>query len=114
VAAPSQVYSDNIYYSDEKRANIYLLGGTTPETAQTEQYLLRNEVIGAVQTAQAELDYLIEQARKPAQEGDTDPSELVGCLATARTAIAAYLEKAQPRDVTVAKKLLVAEGISVE
>ena len=38
-------YADNIYYSSgSEEANAYLLGGATPSTRQTTQYLLRNEV----------------------------------------------------------------------
>ena len=39
-------YSDNIYYaSDTTEANVYLLGGATPSSGQTQQYLLRNEAL---------------------------------------------------------------------
>ena len=39
-------FSDNIYYaSDTTEANVYLLGGATPSSGQTQQYLLRNEAI---------------------------------------------------------------------
>ena len=39
-------FSDNIYYaSDTTEANVYLLGGATPSSGQTQQYLLRNEAL---------------------------------------------------------------------
>ena len=39
-------YADNIYYvSDSPEANAYLLGGATPSSKQTTQYLLRNEIL---------------------------------------------------------------------
>jgi hypothetical protein len=103
------LYSDNIYYSDENRANIYLLGGTTPETAQTEQYLLRNEVITAVQNARTEVEYLLKERARA--DGDTDPTDLTDYFQTARAALAAYMQKAEPRDVTVATKLFSAMPI---
>ena len=40
------LYADNIYYTSETaEANAYLLGGATPSTSQTTQYLLRNEAL---------------------------------------------------------------------
>lgn len=43
-------FSDNIYYaSDTAEANVYLLGGATPSSLQTSQYLLRNEALKQVQ-----------------------------------------------------------------
>ena len=42
-------FSDNIYYSsDTTEANAYLLGGATPSSSQTQQYLLRNEALCGV------------------------------------------------------------------
>ncbi|KAJ1621617.1 hypothetical protein T492DRAFT_886658 [Pavlovales sp. CCMP2436] len=105
------IYSDNIYYTDEARANIYLLGGTTPETAQTEQYMLRNEVIGALQNAEKEVKYLLEQAAllQSTGEGDVDCTDLVEYFAVARGALSDYLRRAEQRDVAVGRRL-VAEG----
>ena len=45
-------FSDNIYYSsDTTEANAYLLGGATPSSSQTQQYLLRNEALKWVRRA---------------------------------------------------------------
>mmetsp|Transcript_24145 Transcript_24145/g.81155 ORF Transcript_24145/g.81155 Transcript_24145/m.81155 type:complete len:250 (+) Transcript_24145:25-774(+) len=89
-------YSDNIYYTDDQRANIYLLGGATPETAQTEQYLLRNEVLTAVGNARLELDYLCAEAAK--EGGDRDDGDLKEYLGEARKNIAEYIKRAPERD----------------
>jgi len=98
-------YSDNVYYSDDARANIYLLGGATPESSQTEQYLLRNEVITAVQNAQKELAYLIAEAKK-GDEGDTDTTDLREYLDAAQGAFKSYFERAAPRDLASARRIL--------
>lgn len=51
-------YSDNIYYaSDSPEANAYLLGGATPSTSQTTQYLLRNEALKQIGELRDELTY---------------------------------------------------------
>ena len=45
-------YADNIYYAaGSTEANAYLLGGATPSSAQTTQYLLRNEALLFSRTA---------------------------------------------------------------
>lgn len=103
-------YSDNIYYSDDSRANVYLLGGATPESAQTEQYLLRNEIITAVQNALLEANYLVKESAKPEGEADTDPGDLVDYLRTAKNSLREYLARADTRDIATAKKLLAAES----
>ena len=52
-------YGDNIYYADPARANVYLAGGALPGTVQTEQYLLRNDIITNVQNLRSDItDFL--------------------------------------------------------
>jgi hypothetical protein len=41
-------YSDNIFYSDPREANLYLSGGATPGSAQTTAYLYRNSIITGI------------------------------------------------------------------
>jgi len=68
-------FADNIYYvAGSERANAYLIGGATPTTQQTTQYLWRNEILGNVETAVLELDYLI----KLRDKGETSREALVG------------------------------------
>lgn len=51
-------YSDNIYYSSgSAEANAYLLGGSTPSTSQTTQYLLRNEFLKHIAECREEIEY---------------------------------------------------------
>lgn len=97
-------YSDNIYFSDERRANVYLLGGTAPETAQTQQYLLRNEVITGIENIRLELAYLRDQAAK--EGGDTDAGDLAGYFRTTLKGLDDYLALATPRDLKVAATLV--------
>jgi hypothetical protein len=48
-------YSDNIFYSDPERSNIYLKGGATPTNNQSILYLARNEIISRVEDLVAEV-----------------------------------------------------------
>ena len=65
-------YSDNIYYSSETaEANAYLLGGATPSTSQTTQYLLRNEALKQLGELADELRYQIRQ-RETGPETETE------------------------------------------
>mmetsp|Transcript_129772 Transcript_129772/g.225521 ORF Transcript_129772/g.225521 Transcript_129772/m.225521 type:complete len:330 (+) Transcript_129772:67-1056(+) len=51
-------YSDNIYYkSGSAEANIGLLGGSTPSTGQTMQYLWRNEALNNLDELCEEIKY---------------------------------------------------------
>ena len=55
-------YSDNIYYvAGSQEANGYLLGGATPSTSQTTQYLLRNEILKQLDDVVDELQYQLKQ-----------------------------------------------------
>ena len=57
--------SDNVYYSDPDRANVYLAGGAAPNAEQSLAYLLRNDVITAIEDMQAEVDYVLQHAEEP-------------------------------------------------
>merc|ERR1711871_1098076 len=63
-------YADNIYYtSGSPESNLYLLGGATPSSAQTTQYLLRNEALKQVSELRDELIY---QKGLPTEKRETD------------------------------------------
>ena len=65
-------FSDNIYYaSDTPEANAYLLGGATPSSKQTTQYLLRNEALKQVAEVVDELKY---QSKQQAEGAEVDSS----------------------------------------
>lgn len=52
-------YSDNIFYSDPRRANLYLAGGAVPNSRQTEQYLQRNDIITNLINVQDDINSVI-------------------------------------------------------
>ena len=83
--------------------NLYLGGGATPKTEQSLAYLLRNEILTAVEYMQAELDYLL---KEPSESTD----DLVALITTATTAMQRYLDVVPPRELEKAKELLVAHG----
>lgn len=53
-------YSDNIFYSDKREANLYLNGGATPGSAQTTAYLFRNSIITGINNVGEDLTQLVE------------------------------------------------------
>ncbi|KAJ8603166.1 hypothetical protein CTAYLR_004604 [Chrysophaeum taylorii] len=91
-------YSDNIYYSDPDRANVYLLGGTPPSNQQTIQYLHRNDALDNIEQLRSELDYLI-------LEQQTDVSDALAFHAKAVDAFDAYLALAPDADLKAAERL---------
>jgi len=73
-------YSDNIYYaSGSPEANAYLLGGSTPSSKQTTQYLLRNEVLAQLAELRDELKYQQGLPRER-QEAEVAAEALQKCL----------------------------------
>ena len=80
-------FSDNIYYSsDTTEANAYLLGGATPSSSQTQQYLLRNEALKQVSELVDELKFL--STASEAQLQKLTPEEAQGAAAVE------YIDKA--------------------
>jgi len=61
-------YSDNIFYTNPKQANLYLGGGAVPNTPQTTAYLYRNDVILAVQNLQKDCVEISLDERKVASK----------------------------------------------
>lgn len=103
-------YSDNIFYSSttSERANIYLGGGTTPDSAQTTQYLLRNVIITAVQNALqdvAELAQLSDQELR-GEDRRLDVQDALSDVSESRQALDKYLALADPQDLATAKAIL--------
>jgi hypothetical protein len=92
-------YSDNIYYSDPDRANIYLGGGATPKTEQSLAYLLRNDVLTNIENLRAELEYLI-------KTGETETDDLFTYADVATSAMKKYLAIVPPNELQQAKEIL--------
>ena len=93
-------YSDNIYYSaGSQEANAYLLGGATPSTSQTTQYLLRNEALKWIGELADELQY---QQGLPLEKRETEVMDeyLEKCLKCFRE----YLALADPKELKFARE----------
>jgi hypothetical protein len=106
-------FSDNIYYDSESgRANAYLGGGAAPSTLQTNQYLLRNEILSNVEMAASELDYLIGLKEKGSSRAElvSELEDLRGYFSAARTSIVEYLDIPLKADVELARKLSAREN----
>jgi hypothetical protein len=94
-------YGDNIYYSDPDRANLYLAGGATPKNEQSIAYLLRNDLLTAVQNVQVEVDYCLSHVDAARQEND------VALYASqAADSLKHYLDLVPPRELDRARALL--------
>jgi len=111
-------FADNIYYTPEsERANAYLGGGASPSTQQTTQYMLRNEVLGKVEIAAQELDYLIGlrdkgQTPREALLGE-ELEDLKGFLDDAVKNMELYLSIPDQNEVALARKAVVTKTASV-
>ena len=92
-------FSDNIYYGDPDRANLYLGGGATPKSEQSMAYLLRNEILTNLEALQAELEYLL-------RENNNDTEDLYQYASNACTAMKDYLNNVSPSELKEARELL--------
>lgn len=61
-------YSDNIYYTDPAKANLYLAGGALPDSMQTQRYLLRNDIITFMDNVRDDFKQLTEKDTKQLDE----------------------------------------------
>ena len=89
-------YSDNIFNTDSKRANVYLAGGASPSSIQTQQYLLRNSALTAIANLRQDLIEF--------QDNDfiVDPEDLKDTSDDCRIvteAFSEYLKLADPADI---------------
>mmetsp|Transcript_36620 Transcript_36620/g.91179 ORF Transcript_36620/g.91179 Transcript_36620/m.91179 type:complete len:168 (-) Transcript_36620:172-675(-) len=92
-------YADNIYYaSGSTEANAYLLGGATPSTKQTTQYLLRNEALKQLSELADEIRYQLKQ--EPAKQ-ETDVA--LEYLQNAVKVFDEYLALAPQNDLNIAR-----------
>ena len=101
-------FSDNIYYaSDTTEANMYLLGGATPSSGQTQQYLLRNEALKQLGELRDELKYQQSLPREK-REYDVLDEAMQACL----KCFGEYLALAPPEEVRLARDAVYGEGKS--
>mmetsp|Transcript_37263 Transcript_37263/g.111579 ORF Transcript_37263/g.111579 Transcript_37263/m.111579 type:complete len:305 (-) Transcript_37263:656-1570(-) len=101
-------HSDNIYYSDPDRANLYLAGGAVPRSAQSLAYLHRNDVLTNVDALQAEVVYLIKEKNNGA--GFVETEDLYKYINDARESMAKYLDLVPPAELKLGKEQLSAQS----
>ena len=99
-------YSDNIFYTNSKQANLYLAGGTTPSSQQTTQYLFRNSILTAIEFVQQDIAELLDSIEKNGAVSEQDVQDAASDLADASKALKSYLLLADPEDLAVARQLL--------
>jgi len=86
-------YSDNIFFSDPERSNIYLKGGATPTNNQSILYLARNDIISKLEDLVAELKFASKN------RGNFKESDLKGCGGSLRSAVVYFVKELDGEDV---------------
>ena len=99
-------YSDNIYYSDPERANIYLAGGAVPNTQQTTQYLFRNSALTSIGDVKEDVLLLLDDAKKKKAIDPQTVADAIDDCREALEAMASYFELADPADVKEARSVV--------
>lgn len=101
-------YSDNIFYQDSKRANLYLGGGTTPDSQQTSQYLYRNSVLTNVEFAQQDVKGLLGLTTEElaSTQRRQEVSDALSDIDEARASMKAYFRLADPKDLAGVKDVM--------
>ena len=99
-------YSDNIYYSDPERANIYLAGGAVPNTQQTTQYLFRNSALTSIGDVKEDVRFLLEDVKKKKVIDPQTVADAVDDCREALEAMTSYFELADPVDVKEARTIV--------
>jgi len=97
-------YSDNIYYSNPDRANVYLLGGAEPSSLQSLAYLYRNEALTNVEFLREELTYLLKESSLP--DGDNDTVDLMDYYKKSLKNIDLYFGIVPPSDLSAARQIV--------
>jgi hypothetical protein len=95
-------YSDNIFYSNPDEANLYLAGGTTPSSRQTQQYLLRNDIITHISDLKDDLEQMLTAEVIVQQDVDDTASD----CESARNSFELYLKLADPTDIKTARDVM--------
>ena len=99
-------YSDNIFYEDARQANVYLGGGTTPNTLQTQQYLYRNAVLSSLANLRQDVAELEALSEGELQTRVEDLSDAVSDLREVQTALSSYLKLADPEALSTASAIV--------
>ena len=94
-------YSDNIFYINSDQANLYLGGGSLPDSRQTQQYMLRNDVLTGIQNIRDDvLELLTNGLDEQSLEDALD--DVADCLSSLKE----YTNLCDPDDVALARKIL--------
>ena len=93
-------YSDNIYYTEPEKANIYLAGGAVPDSQQTQRYLLRNDILTYMDNVKEDFKALKADVDfQTIADSEDDMREL-------QEALQAYLQSINQEDLVTARKVL--------
>lgn len=98
-------YTDNVYYSDPDRANVYLLGGAVPTTGQTMSYLYRNDALDHIDELRDDLIYLLDE-NAPSSSKEDDLRDALATHDKVTAAFQSYLNLVPPTDITDARRRL--------
>jgi hypothetical protein len=98
-------YSDNIYYADPAESNLYLAGGATPSSRQTQQYLLRNQILTDIADIRDDLKSMKGATGMKAEDWRQLCADNVDDIEDALANLKEYLGMADPKDLSLAKKI---------
>jgi hypothetical protein len=91
-------YSDNIFYADPRRANLYLGGGAIPDSSQTNKYLYRNVALTSIQNLKEDIDTLIKEKQWSDKQAVDDT---IDDIREALDAFKNYFDLIDPNDIKV-------------
>jgi len=94
-------FSDNIYYSDPDRANMYLGGGAIPKASQSIAYMLRNDMLTNIEDMRAESIYILKNQA-------TSTEDLIQLATVAVSAMTEYLAVVPPNEIEQANSIMAA------
>ena len=95
-------YSDNIYYTDPNKANIYLAGGALPDSQQTQRYLLRNDIITDMGNVREDFESLTANNIID----DQMYADMKDDIRELEEALCGYFENTNPDELKIARDLL--------
>ena len=83
----------------EQTSTVYLAGGALPGTVQTEQYLLRNDIITNIGNLRADIESLTSQSAEKVDQQEID--DTIDDFKQTLDAFGSYLERTNPDDLKV-------------
>ena len=92
-------YSDNIFYQDPRRANLYLGGGAIPDSSMTQKYLYRNVALTSIEYLKDDMNTIIKENKWGDQVAIDDAMEDAD---DAIDAFDNYFKLCDPSDIAMA------------